>query len=285
MLQLQLKSLYQKRETAVDRVIENERRHLRAQEIFRKESADVEKLEQQSLSTFLQSLLGNYEEKLDQEKQEQVAAKIELDTAASLHFDAEEELRALDLALDELEETLEALEVALRQADAKFDAQMVEKEQEKYLMWKQEEKELDEAIVAGESVLNAIDGVLVDLDSANSMATMDMFMDSFLVGLMKFNKIDQAERQLANLERLLERYQKELKDVHLETSVAYEELGEMNRMFDIFFDNIFSDWNTKDTIRRNVAMLEEMMAEIEDVQDLLLERERSVKEQIQSIEK
>lgn len=47
--------------------------------------------------------------------------------------------------------------------------------------------------------------------------------------------------------------------------------------FDIFFDNIFSDWSTKDTIQRNIFMLEDMMNEVEDVQNLLYERERKLK--------
>ena len=113
------------------------------------------------------------------------------------------------------------------------------------------------------------------------MATWDMFIDSFFLDLMKYNKIDKAENGLSYLERALERYQKVLKDVHLETSLAYEELSQMSRTFDIFFDNIFSDWNTRDTIRRNIEMLEDMIHEIKLVQNILLDRERKVDEKIQ----
>ena len=55
----------------------------------------------------------------------------------------------------------------------------------------------------------------------------------------------------------------------------------MSRAFDIFFDNILSQWNTRDTIRRNIAMLEDMIVEVEDVQDLLLDRESNILKKIQ----
>lgn len=86
---------------------------------------------------------------------------------------------------------------------------------------------------------------------------------------------------MAYLERALERYQKELKDVDLETSLAYEELSQMSRAFDIFFDNIFSDWNTRDTIRRNIAMLEDMNNEVDDVQNILRKRKSETLKEIQ----
>ena len=113
------------------------------------------------------------------------------------------------------------------------------------------------------------------------MATWDLFTDSFFLDLMKYNKIDKAEKELVHLERALQRYQKELKDVDLETSLAYEELSQMSRAFDIFFDNIFSDWNTRDTIRRNIAMLENMYKEVEDVQNILRKRKSETIKKIQ----
>ena len=99
---------------------------------------------------------------------------------------------------------------------------------------------------------------------------------------MKYNKIDKAEKELVHLERALQRYQKELKDVDLETSLAYEELSQMSRAFDVFFDNIFSDWNTRDTIRRNIAMLENMYKEVEDVQSILYNRQNYLLDKLES---
>lgn len=278
-LQLELKNLLKKRKSAINRLVENEKAYEQAKFIFIEERSDVEALEDQSLSNFIQNLFRNYEEKLAKEKEELVAAKIELDTASALYFDAQEELTKLDKGIEALKLELDKLREILKQTDEKFKRKMTANEQN-LLTLKQEEKELDEAIQAGNDVLDSIEHVLEKLDSADSMATWDLFTDSFLIDMAKYNKINQAEKELTYLERMLDRYKKELKDVELQTALAYEELGQMSRAFDIFFDNIFSDWSTKDTIQRNIFMLEDMMNEVEDVQNLLYERERKLKEKI-----
>jgi chromosome segregation ATPase len=279
-LRTELDGLLKKRTTAVERVSENERNYQRAKARLEKERTDVVNLEDQSLSTFLQNLLGTYDEKLAKEKQEVITAKIEVDTATALLSDAQAVLTVLDEETEKLEVEIASLREELKATDETFKERITEKEQE-LLVFKQEAKELNEAIEAGENVRQEINNVLNELDSASSMATWDMFSDSFFLDMMKYNKIDQAERELVYLERSLDRYQNELKDVNLETALAYEELNQMNRTFDIFFDNIFSDWNTRDTINRNITMLEEMLLEIEDVQNLLFKRERDLKENIQ----
>lgn len=282
-LQIELKSLLQKRETAYERVRENDRIYQHKLAIFEKENDDVARLEEQSLSTFIQNLFGNYEASLDKEKQDVISAKIELDSASTLLQDAEDILVVIDDEVNRVKAELANLREQLSLTDANFKKKISQVELD-LLTLKQEEKEIGEAIHAGEKVLRAIDDVLKELDSAHSMATWDLFADSLLIDLMKYNKIDSAEKELNNLERYLDRYQNELKDVDLQTSIAYEELGQMSRAFDIFFDNIFSDWNTRDTIDRNRMMLEDMMVEVEDVQELLIEREEKIQIKIQNIQ-
>jgi len=279
-LDIELKSLLKKRLTAADHLLEKYRNYEFALDQFHKEKKDVARLEKQSLSTFVQNILGTYDEKLEEEKKEEVNAKVELDRAATLLESAHELLDILDEEVFRREEELNLLREDLMQSNPSFREQVTKQEKEK-LELEQEEKEINEAIEAGERVLDEINGVLKELDSANSMATWDMFTDSFFIDLMKYDKIDKAEKELAYLERALERYQKELKDVDLETSLAYEELSQMSRAFDIFFDNIFSDWNTRDTIRRNIAMLEDMNNEVDDVQNILRKRKSETIKKIQ----
>ena len=279
-LDIELKSLLKKRLTAADHLLEKYRNYEFALDQFHKEKKDVARLEKQSLSTFVQNILGTYDEKLEKEKKEEVNAKVELDRAATLLESAHELLDILDEEVFRREEELNLLREDLMQSNPSFREQVTKQEKEK-LELEQEEKEINEAIEAGERVLDEINGVLKELDYANSMATWDMFTDSFFIDLMKYDKIDKAEKELAYLERALERYQKELKDVDLETSLAYEELSQMSRAFDIFFDNIFSDWNTRDTIRRNIAMLEDMNNEVDDVQNILRKRKSETIKKIQ----
>lgn len=266
-LEIELKRLAEKRLTAAENLVEKEINYQYALDQFHKEKADVEQLEKQSLSTFVQNLLGSYDEKLEKEKKEEVQAKIELDRTAILLEDAHELLDILDEEMGRRKEELSLLQEELIRTNPSFREQITQQES-KWAALKQEEKEVIEAFEAGELVLDEIDGVLKELNSASSMATWDLFTDSFFLDLMKYNKIDKAEKELVHLERALQRYQNELKDVDLETSLAYEELSQMSRAFDVFFDNIFSDWNTRDTIRRNISMLEDMSNEVDDVQEI-----------------
>lgn len=279
-IELELKSLLEKRETAVDRLTENERNYQWALSKFKQIRADVERLEEQSISTFFQNIFGTYEDNLEMEKQEEISAKNELDTAAASLQDAKDLLAVIDEEINLREKKLALLREELKETDECFKEKITQKEEEQ-LAFKQEAKELDEALQAGETVLQEIDNVLKELDSASSLATWDLFSDSFFIDMMKYNKIDKAEKELNYLERALRNYKKELNDVDLQTSLYYEELSQMNRVFDIFFDNIFSDWNTRDTIRRNISMLEDMMYEVEDIQNLLTERKKIVNKKIQ----
>ncbi|WP_035445125.1 hypothetical protein [Atopococcus tabaci] len=280
MLQLKLERLMEKRTTAAIRLEENEARRQIARARLEKETADVEKLASQSLSTFVRSLLGTYEKKLDKEKKDQVAAKIELDTAEALYLEAFEALSSLDAEIDAVQQELASLREKLKEADPAF-REKVSQEQQNRIEWQQEVDELNEALRAGEHVLEGIDAALEELDSAGSLATWDMFTDSsFLLDMMKYNRIDQAEEEITFLERTLDKYRKELKDVDLHAALDYEELDHMRRTFDVFFDNIFSDWNTRDTIHRNISMLEEMGDDVEDIQERLLERKRELEENI-----
>lgn len=60
-LQAKLKSLLKKEESSKIRFEENTIRYESAKANFDKESEDIEKLQTESLSTFLKRLIGNYE--------------------------------------------------------------------------------------------------------------------------------------------------------------------------------------------------------------------------------
>lgn len=282
-LQIELERLRQKRTVAVKRVNENKQNYQQAKASLEKERADVEELEGQSLSTFIQNLFGTHEEKLAKEKQEELTAKVELDKATRLFLDAKDVVTVLEEEIEKRQFQRVSLRDQLKATDEDFNRQITEQEK-KRLTLKQEIKEYDEVTQAGETVLTELNNVLNELDSADSMATWDMFSDSFFIDMMKYNKIDQAEKELARLEKSLDRYQLELKDVDFQTALAYEELSQMSRAFDIFFDNIFSEWNIKDTIQRNITMLEEMMVEVDDIQELLFDQKDELKKEIQAID-
>lgn len=283
-LQAKMNSLLNKEANAKIRFEENKVRHDAAKAAFAKESNDVDKLQEENLSTFLKRLVGNYDKKLDKEKQEQLLAKMELDLSLALALESRENLDAIQTAVNETSDQIKRLKEILYQQDAQF-REKITAEEIKRAQLKQELIEIDEALMAGENVLGAIDFALDDLDSADSYSTWDMFTDSSLIlDMMKYDKIDKAEAKMSQLEQQLEHYSKELKDLSMDTLLSYEKFSGMSKTFDIFFDNLFSDWDTKAKIGRNIEMLERLGMNIEELQTKLESNKSTIQKQISESE-
>lgn len=283
-LQAKMKSLVHKEKTASQRLTENEKRYEAAQAWFEKEKADVEKLQQESLSTFLKRMVGNYNQQLDKEQQEQLTAKRELDLSLALFMEAREQLDSIQTAIQETTEHIRQTKEQLYQQNTDF-REKSQTEEFKRAELKQELVEIDEALAAGEKVLAGIDFALDDLDSADSYSTWDMFTNSSLIlDMMKYDKIDKAEAKMNQLEQHLESYTKELKDLSLDRLLSYEKFSGMSKTFDIFFDNLFSDWDTKSKIGRNIEMLEQLGFNVEELQTKLETRKQSIHQQIKESE-
>lgn len=280
-----LQSLNHKAENAQIAYNEKLHRHEIAKQLFAKESMDVDKLKSESLSAFLQRVIGHYDKKLDKEVQEQLAAKRELDLSLALLMEARDKLDFLQASIQEVSSSLHHLKMSLLQNDGAFQ-EKISAEEMKRAELNQEVKELDEALTAGEQVLDGIDYALEDLDSADSYSTWDMFTDSSLIfDMLKYDKIDKAETKMTQLERLLQVYSTELKDVALDNYLNYEKFSGMSKSFDIFFDNLFSDWDTKAKIGRNIEMLENLGTNIEDLQDKLIDKKEDILKQMEDSER
>lgn len=283
-LQEKIKSLLKKEPNLKIRFEENTIRYEAAKETFVKESEDVEKLQAESLSTFLKRLIGSYDKNLDKEMKEQLAAKMELDLSSALLLESREQLGNIQTAINQTADQIKQLKELLYRQDINF-RERISVEETKRTQLKQELKELDEALAAGEKVLDGIDFALEDLSSADSFSTWDMFTgSSLLFDMMKYDKIDKAEAKMNRLEQLLENYTQELKDLSLEAYLNYEKFSGMSKTFDIFFDNLFSDWDTKAKIGRNIDMLKTLVATIEELQNKLENNKEDIQKQIEESE-
>jgi len=65
---------------------------------------------------------------------------------------------------------------------------------------------------------------------------------------MRYGRTDEATAQLRRADEALSASSRELAGVRM-AAVRGVEVGEMTRMFDVWFDNIVSDWAVRDRIR------------------------------------
>ena len=155
----------------------------RESELYRKrqkEQEDVDKLEGRSLAAFFHAISGKKEEVLDKERQEAYEAAVRHDAAvceleaveADIHK-MEQELRGLQ-GCDERYEQAVADELEnIRKTDTVYGEQ-IRKWEEQLVREQSRQKEIPEAIEAGEDARVLAHNILTELGKAKNWSTWDM---------------------------------------------------------------------------------------------------------------
>lgn len=235
----------------------------RLQTEVQREQEDVERMENGGFTSFLYSVMGRQEEKLQKERQEAYAAEVK-------YQDALRTIQGLHKELEDLRASLSSFgDVETRYKDA-FSRQRQQllgsnSPEGRHLRMLEDDarqlkglqREALEAQQAGNRVMDQIAQIEHSLRSASNWGMVDMFSDSFISDMAKYGKMDEAQRELQELKILLDRYARELRDLDLHLNISAD-LGSGMRMADFFFDNIFTDsmaLNRIDNIKRQVSQI------------------------------
>ena len=246
-LDAQIKELYRQREERQARVDETAQR-------FHKEQDDVDKLEKGGLRSFLLSLIGDKEERLDQERREALAAKFQYDQAKSDLEYVENKLNSLIRERDGLRGSQERLEALWEEKSELVKAMGGPQGQQLAELDRQladlshQQKELEEAISAGENAKRLLGQVQNDLDSARNWGTWDMLGGGLIATMAKYDRLDSAQSSIQAAQRALSDFRTELADVS-RLQVPNIQIGEFATFADYFFDGIFSDWYVQSSIK------------------------------------
>ena len=125
-------------------------------------------------------------------------------------------------------------------------------------------KELQEARDRAVIVIEKIDRALDTLDNAKFWGMWDMFGGEFFSSWKKRNKIKEANRYIEGITDSVKDLEKELKDVDM---VLPEEISNTmgDRVFDIWFDNIFTDMKVQREIKGSIRELRDFRNVVEDL--------------------
>jgi len=231
--------------------------------IMDKEKKDVETLEKTSFSGILAKISGNYDEKRDKEYQEYLDAKLEYDR----NFEAVNQLKSELVRTSEEVKNLESDYHS--QKDHLFIAYpegrvMAEKIEAEKKAWYSLRKELLEAKRAVENVLTLSNSAKRSFESARGWSTYDTFFRGGLIAdIAKYSKIDEANDAVSRISSSSNIMNKELRDVDLAFHENMDTIGQGERIFDIAFDNIFSDWNVRSKIQNNLSSLNLYISKLE----------------------
>lgn len=237
---------------------------------YNAEVVDVEQMKKDSLSNTLLKLIKRYEGKLDKETQEMLAAKMEYDKASDRVSDLQSELYQLNLRIQSLLDNKQAYEAELKQREDIVKSSITSKA---YLIYRklQEERgklgkqlvEIDEAKVVAYCVLGTAQSALEHLQSAEGWATYDIWARGGVISHMaKYNHIDNAQADFNRLSYQIKDLKKELSDIMIFETTYNVGIDATTRMFDFWFDNIFTDLNVRDKIRADKEEVSKLILKI-----------------------
>lgn len=266
---------------------------------FRKEQDDVDKLEKGGVHAFLLTLIGHKEERLDKERREALAAKLQYDQARSDLEYLENKLNGLIRERDGLRDAPEQLEALwtekaelVKTMGGQTGARLVELDRQLSGVTHQQ-KELEEALSAGENAKRLLGQVQDDLDSARSWGTWDMLGGGLIATMAKHDRLDSAQSSIRAAQRALSDFRTELADVS-QLQVPNIQIGEFATFADYFFDGIFSDWYVQSSIKtaqegvsevhmKLTAALRDLEAASQDLNDQQASLKREREELLDSV--
>lgn len=259
-----------------EKIEDNEDRLVQAEEQLKKENKDVEKLKSASLTNLLAWIKKDKEERLVKEENEAMRAILYVrqlqEERQSLHKEYER-YTSLIKEEDRTRKQLEQAQLASlpEGAEKKNLLGMRNKLEEEIRL----QKELIEAIDAGYTVLAKLSAAERELSSAQGWGMYDIIGGGMVSSMIKHSHIDQAQGKLADFQRDLERFQKEVKDVRTMEPIELE-LSTGISFMDIAFDNFITDFMVQSKINTTMESVQMVMEKIQAIQDeLLLKKQKS----------
>jgi len=240
---------------------------------YNAEVIDVEQMKKDSLSNTLLKLIKRYEGKLDKETQEMLAVKMEYDKASDRSSDLKSELYQLNSRIQLLLDNKQAYETELKQREEIVKSSITSKAYLIYIKLQEEREklgkqlvEIDEAKVVAHVALSTAQSALEHLQSAEGWATYDIWARGGVISHMaKYSHIDNAQADFNRLSYQIKDLEKELSDIKVFETTYNVGIDATTRMFDFWFDNIFTDLNVRDKIRADKEEVSKLILKVKSI--------------------
>ncbi|MDD2212445.1 MAG: hypothetical protein PHV56_05685 [Clostridia bacterium] len=210
------------------------------------EGRDVERLDGITLHNLWHSLMGTKEVAKRKEQEEYLAAKMKFDAAASSLQMLESDLNRLEKQLTAMgnpglnyRQAVQAKESFLLRSGTP-DAKRLFALAEQLGKLKAEEKEIIEAIEAGEKVQAALSRVEKNLGSAQGWGVVDILGGGLLTTAIKHSHIGDARNNIDQVQQLLRVFQRELADVKIADTDTIE-INTISTLADFILDGALFD--------------------------------------------
>ncbi len=126
------------------------------------------------------------------------------------------------------------------------------------------QKEMNEAIQAGENALYSLRAAREELQKAGNWGIVDLFGGGFVTNLIKHSKMDNASHLMENAKYDLKKFQKELRDVTVNTNLSID-CGGFLTFADFFWDGVVADWLVQSKINDAKRQVDDAIAQVEQI--------------------
>lgn len=258
------------------------------------EGRDLERLDGVSLLNLWYSLRAVKDETRHKEMQEYHAARFKYEEADSALKTLEAEitqiknnLNSLSNAPEVYQEALKAKEVFILQSNNTSASLLLDLAQ-KLGRLEAQNTELEEAIQAGQTSLEALSKVTKSLNSASGWGALDILGGGLIVTAVKHSRINDAQKELKHAQGSLQRFQHELADVQLSDTIDITKISTAadflldGLLFDIIVQSQIStaQKRTRQTIDQVKLLIESLQKMLEanyhQIQELVIERNKII---------
>ena len=126
------------------------------------------------------------------------------------------------------------------------------------------QREIDEAIRAGQRARNSLLQAKDCLKSAGNWGLLDMFGGGMITTFVKRSKMSDAERLVQQARSDLKQFRKELADVE-NVADFHVETGNFLTFADYFFDGLLADWLVQSKIQDAKKQVDDAIEKVENI--------------------
>lgn len=127
-----------------------------------------------------------------------------------------------------------------------------------------DQREIREAIQAGEAALRSLERAKEKMGSAKNWGIFDMMGGGLFSSLFKHSKIDRASADIEEAKRQLAVFKRELEDVSISENFSVG-IGDGLRFIDTFLDNVFADVVVQSRINSAIERLDKVSGQVRGI--------------------
>ncbi|WP_130859659.1 hypothetical protein [Gracilibacillus phocaeensis] len=257
---------------------------------LQEEKVDVEKLESVSLTNLFYTLIGQKEDKLDQEKQDVTKVQLQYQEVRESVADLKEDRHHVQSKISELgEPDLRYQQLLDERYQHLLDMGHETGQQaltilEKLGDMKDEQTEIAEAVDAGMKVREKLAETQEALSKAKNWGAADMIGGGAFTTAIKHGHIDDAKQASHDAQRLLRKFSYELNDIGQSFQADMNISGGLT-FADYFLDGLIVDWFVQDKINQSAEQVDEMYGQVERTLTQLDELNREINQTIADADK